>query len=223
MTNQRRHRVAIVNYGVGNLFSVRAACECAGLDGFVTDAALEIREASAVILPGVGAFGDAMEALRSRDLPSVLLDVADAGTPLLGICLGMQLLMTESSEFGSHEGLGIIPGRVVPLRPGSGPSKVKVPHVGWNRLQACGTGREPWAGTLLEGLEDGAFMYFVHSYVVQPEDEGVVIARTRCGENDFPAVLQSRNLFACQGHPERSGPQGLTVYHNLARTLALRP
>ncbi len=221
MNERRRPRVAVVDYGVGNLFSVQNACRHAGLDSVVTASRTEIHASDAIILPGVGAFGDAMAQLRRLDLTGALRDAALSGKPLVGICLGMQLLMTESLEFGRHEGLGLVPGRVVRLEGGAAPRPVKVPQVGWNRMEkpAPGTGGDPWAGTLLQRLPDGVHMYFVHSYFVQPEDETVAIAWTRYGPQRFCSALQRGNIFACQGHPERSGPRGLLVYHNLASTL----
>jgi glutamine amidotransferase len=215
-----RHPVVIVDCGVGNLFSVRSACEFAGLDATVTSDAGDVYRARAVILPGVGAFGEAMATLRRLGLADALRDVAQSGTPIVGICLGMQLLMSESEEFGPHEGLGIVRGRVVRLSPGSGPSAVKVPHVCWSRLEAVRQSDDPWSDTLLDGLPDGTFMYFVHSFVVQPEDKTIALATSRYGANNFCSVLQQGNVFACQCHPERSGPNGLKVYHNLARLLA---
>jgi len=209
--------VAIVDYGLGNLFSIQHACRHAGLEVAVTAAKAEILEADAVLLPGVGAFGDAMDALRGLDLVRVLKDVAASDTMLVGICLGMQLLMSESEEFGRHRGLGIIEGRVVRLiqeiaRPGA--RRLKVPEVGWNRIRAVQAGQ--WEGTLLEGLSDGDSMYFVHSFVVQPADPSTVLSVTRYGPIDYCSTLQRGNLFACQYHPERSGPQGLQIYQQLA-------
>ncbi len=218
----RRPRVAIVDYGMGNLFSVKHACEDAGLSASVTSAHQEILGAHAVILPGVGAFGDAMETLRERDLITPLRDIAASGKPFVGICLGMQLLMEESFEFGRHAGLGLIPGKVVRLDNTSGGSQpVKVPQVCWNRMNRVSTGGgDSWAGTLLEGLPDGVFMYFVHSFVVVPNDPGVMISKTRYGLNEFCSALTVGEIFACQCHPERSGKSGLQVYRNLAVRLS---
>src|SRR3990172_8761912 len=157
----QRFQVAIVDYGIGNLFSVKHACEQAGIHASVTHSCSEILQASAVILPGVGAFGDAMETLGKLDLVSVLRDIAASGKPLVGICLGMQLLMTESHEFGWHRGLGIIEGEVVRLEEAvHGDRVLKVPHVGWNRI-ATGNATAVqadscvgWKGPLLEGLSE---------------------------------------------------------------------
>lgn len=218
--SEARPRVAIVDYGMGNLFSVASACARAGLDAVITSAPADVAAADAVILPGVGAFGDAMHTLRRLGLASALKDVADAGTPLIGICLGMQLLMTESFEFGRHEGLGIVPGTVEPLTSDNTDGKLlKVPQVGWNRMMRPADAGDAWCGTPLDGLHDGVFMYFVHSFYVRPADPTVSIAVTTYGHTTFCSALRRRNIFACQGHPERSGRHGLAVYENIAQSL----
>jgi glutamine amidotransferase len=220
MDNDLTHIVAIVDYGMGNLFSVKQACRHAGLKAVITSSRKEILEADAVILPGVGAFGDAMETLRQLDLVSALKEVALSSKPLVGICLGMQMLMTESFEFGRHAGLGIIPGIVTRFHAPRGPDGIlKVPHVCWNQMKQKGTGIDPWAGSLLDGLADGVFMYFVHSFYVKPENKEMVIATTRYGHIEFSSAVKYRNVFGCQGHPERSGRNGLVIYQNLARIL----
>ena len=219
-SNPKQPQVAIVDYGMGNLFSVRHACQYVGLEASITSSQQEIVSADAVILPGVGAFGDAMEALRRFDLTSPLKDVAASSKPLLGICLGMQLFMSESVEFGRHSGLGIIPGTVVRLENALGANGVlKVPHVCWNRLNRAAGAEDLWEGSLLSWLLDGVFMYFVHSFQVKPEDANVVIATTSYGIIEFCSAISYGNIFACQCHPERSGPEGLKVYSNLASLL----
>lgn len=211
--------VAIVDYGVGNIFSIKHTCEHVGLRTEITSSRQEILAADAVILPGVGAFGNAMHALQSLDLITVLQNVAISSKPILGICLGMQLLMTESSEFGQHAGLAVIPGTVVRFDSPHCPTGIlKVPQVCWNRLHRVnkrGDG-DPWTDTLLAGLPDETLMYFVHSYYVKPADASVVLATTWYGNIEYCSALRYRNIFACQGHPERSGPQGLQIYRNFA-------
>ncbi len=210
--------VAIIDYGMGNIFSVRTACERVGLTPAIASTSQEVMKADAIILPGVGAFADAMAALQETDLIETLQQVSASSKPLVGICLGMQLLMTESFEFGHHAGLGIIPGSVDRLEKPIGPAgMLKVPHVCWNRMNR--TSPEAWEGSLLQGMKDGASMYFVHSFYVKPDDRSVVLAVTTYGHLEFCSALQYRNVFACQGHPERSGKEGLTVYRNLARIL----
>lgn len=216
--------VAIVDLGVGNLFSVAQACRMVGLTPSVTSVKSEIRAADAVILPGVGAFGNAMSAMQRLDLVETLKEAAST-KPFMGVCLGMQLLMTESCEFGRHPGLDIVRGKVVKFdfeHEGSGERRPKVPQIGWNhivRRRVGADGTDDWGGTPLAGIEDNVFMYFVHSYHVMPEEEGVDIARAQYGGVEFCAALRQRNVFACQFHPERSGPQGLRVYANMADLL----
>jgi glutamine amidotransferase len=205
---------------MGNLFSVKHACEHVGLCASITSSRREIFDADAVILPGVGAFGDAMDTLRRLDLISVLKETATSKKPLVGICLGMQLLMTESYEFGHHFGLGIIPGTVVRFdNPMESNRKLKVPQVNWNQMFRTENIDDAWHGSLLEGLPNGVFIYFVHSYYVRPEEREVEIAFTQYGNVKFCSALSYRNIFGCQGHPERSGSYGLQIYRNLALLL----
>lgn len=212
-----------MDYGMGNLFNIRRACEHVGIEPVITPLKDEILRADLVILPGVGAFGDAMAALRRLDLVGVLREVASSDKPLIGICLGMQLLMDESYEFGIHEGLGIVGGCVVRLEnPREGDRPLKVPQVQWNRIfpsterHADG---EPWAGTPLAGLAEGEFMYFSHSFYVRPRNSSVMLSVSRYGNVEFCSALRWRNVFACQFHPERSGAAGLHVYRNVARAV----
>jgi len=211
--------VAIVDYGLGNLFSVEQACAFVGLNSIITNSKEDILGAAAVILPGVGAYGDAMLTLHRLDLVNVLRDIAESPKPLVGICLGLQLLMTESYEFGRHMGLGIIEGPVVRFdAPKEGERILKVPQIGWNRIFHPTNGLR-WHGTLLDGIDDAEYMYFVHSYIVQPQDSNVILAASRYGHIEFCSGIQHHNVFACQFHPERSGPGGMKVYQNLAAQL----
>lgn len=211
-------RVAIVDCRMGNLFSVRRACETAGLDAVITSDPAVVGRADAILLPGVGAFGDAMATLTNLGLAPVLKESVARGTPLMGICLGIQLLMTESHEFGLHRGLGLVEGVVERLREGEEAGRrAKVPHVGWNRIEAPEGARSAvWEDSLLADNRPGDFMYFVHSYAVYPARTDVVRAVTRYGGQTFCAAIQHANLFACQFHPERSGSGGLTIYRKFA-------
>jgi glutamine amidotransferase len=208
--------VAIVDHNLGNLFSVKNACARVGLHAVITSDSATIESAAAVILPGVGAFADAMDALRRLDLISVLHDIAQSQTPLFGVCLGVQLLMTESHEFGTHKGLGIIEGEVLPLGSmipqGIG---AKIPHIGWNRVKQTAS----WNDSPLEDVRDGDTMYFVHSYYVKPADPGIVLASTEYAGFEFCSVVRTGSIFACQFHPERSGERGIGIYRSLARSL----
>lgn len=212
--------VAIIDYGLGNLFSIKHACEQVGLSVIITEKAAEIQEARSVILPGVGAFGDAMDALKRLDLITPIKELAVNGKPLLGICLGQQLLFSESEEFGSHKGLDLIPGRVryFPVQEIDG-RNYKVPQVGWNSITPPSTRTNGWDGTLLEGLKPGTNMYFVHSCYVEPENDDAILATTSYGHVDFCSATHHKNIIAFQFHPERSGEEGIHVYQNFANLI----
>lgn len=214
----RNPSVAIVDYGMGNLFSVRNACHAAGLDAFVTVNPRAVETADAVILPGVGAFEDAMVALGSLGMVDALRRVASSGRPLLGICLGMQLLMERSTEFGAHAGIGLIKGDVVRFEaPLQGHRELKVPQVGWNRVVEPRPGA--WSGTPLEAVQAGVFQYFVHSYYVRPTSADVVLARTSYGDVEFCSAVRSGSIIAFQFHPERSGAHGMRILQRYAALL----
>jgi imidazole glycerol-phosphate synthase subunit HisH len=216
--------VAIIDYGMGNLYSVRHACLVNDLNAVITSSREEIEAADGIILPGVGAFGDAMQMLKAKALDRAIFQFAETSKPILGICLGMQMLMEESYEFGKHLGLGLIPGSVVRFdRPQSPKGECKVPQVGWNQIYRATNGAEdPWLDTPFETLSDGVYMYFVHSFYVKPKDTSVQIGHTRYGHIDFCSVLRRGNLFACQAHPEKSGKDGMKVYANLASMILKR-
>lgn len=222
MSDREKPAVAVVDYGMGNLFSVLRACQTVGLAAQLTNSPSAVGEASAIILPGVGAFGVAMDNLRHLGLVDVLKQAVAEGKPLLGICLGMQLLMAESSEFGHYEGLGIIQGDVVKVPEGmSGGCRLKVPQVGWNGIRSAGAGCDisgrgtTWDGTILQGLADGAYVYFVHSYYCRPAAPAV-LSCTQYGSLQFCSAVRQNNVQGCQFHPERSGSQGLQIYQNFA-------
>jgi len=211
---------AIVDYGLGNLFSVSRACGHAGMSPVITSSADDILAADIVFLPGVGAFGDAMDALRRADLVKPLLDYAQSGKPLVGICLGLQLLMSESREFGVHDGLGLIEGPVVRFdNPREGDRALKVPQVGWNRISPPAGGPD-WSGTLLDTTGNGEYMYFVHSYHACPASPSTILAISRYGDREFCSAVRSDNVYAFQFHPEKSGPAGLEIYRSAAKLAA---
>jgi len=226
MFEERKVKAAIVDHGLGNLFSVKHACEHVGMEAVITYSPREMFQADLIILPGVGAFGDAMAALKALDLIGPLKEIASSDKMLVGICLGMQLLLSESWEFGRFQGLGIIEGEVVRFGNPIGPlGSLKVPQVGWNRIcrRAGKAGFEDrelsnhdgWDRSALHGLINGEFMYFVHSYYVKPENEEVILSLSSYGNIEFCSSLKYCNIFATQFHPERSGLQGLRVYQNL--------
>jgi glutamine amidotransferase len=210
-------KIAIVDYSLGNLFSIKHACEYAGLSPIITSDKNEILSADAVLLPGMGAYGDAMKTLHKLDLVSVLHDFAQSGKYLIGVCLGIQLLMRESCEFGNHKGLGIIEGTVEPLdHPLEGERFLKVPQIGWNQLKPART----WSGTPLNKIPVNEYMYFVHSFFPSPEDKSTVVTTTTYGGIEFCSSLMKENIFACLFHPERSGKYGLQIYENFSALIS---
>lgn len=207
--------VVVVDYGLGNLFSVCRALERAGGAPEISSDPARILAAGRVLLPGVGAFGDGAAGLRERGLVEPLREFARTGRPMLGVCLGMQLLLSVGEEFGTHEGLGLIPGRVTKLEPKAADGgALKLPHIGWNVLRPEGAG---WAGTPLAGLASDAPVYFVHSYAPRPDDPAHVLASCGYGSDRFCAAVRRENLTGCQFHPEKSGPTGLGILSSFLR------
>jgi imidazole glycerol-phosphate synthase subunit HisH len=203
-------QVTVVDYGIGNLFSVCRALEhCSAEVTLTSDPAL-IQTAPRLVLPGVGAFADGMQGLRDRGLIEPILHYAASGRPLLGICLGMQMLATASEEFGKHRGLGLIPGRVVaiPDHTTSGQPH-KIPHIGWNGLLA--PAGVSWNETLLGDTSEGTAVYLVHSYAVTPDDPAHRLADCVYGGHRICAAIRRDNIVGCQFHPEKSGEVGLRI------------
>ena len=202
--------IAIIDYGMGNLRSVQKGLERVRCPAEVTRDAGRITAADGVVLPGVGAFGACMDNLARYGLLDTVRAVIARGTPFLGICLGMQLLFEESEEFGPVPGLGIFPGRVVRFadRPG-----LKVPHMGWNQIRKCQD------TPLLRGIDDGAFVYFVHSFYVVPTDPALAATTTEYGA-EFTSAIARGNIFATQYHPEKSQAVGLKILENFGAVVA---
>ena len=194
--------VAIVDYGVGNLFSLKCSLAAIGADVTVTADPEVLASADQILLPGVGAFGDAAAKLRVKGLDQVLIKLAKQGKPLLGICLGMQLLFERSFEYGEHEGLGLIKGSVVGME-GKLPAGLKIPHIGWNALHIQKD------SPLLKNVKEGDCVYFVHSFYGEDCDEAV-IATAEYGR-EMTAAVGCKNVFGCQFHPEKSGNVGLSI------------
>lgn len=197
--------IAVVDYGMGNLRSVQKAFEKVGYAAEIVETRRAIEKAAAVVLPGVGAFADAMAQLRSRGMDKALLDAIDAGKPFLGVCLGLQLLFEQSFEDGRHEGLGVLSGSVRLIS-----GDVKIPHMGWNRLEAKKSSH------LLEGTPEDCYFYFVHSYVVEPAEPEIVLTTTEYA-GGFVSGVEKDNVTAFQFHPEKSGDCGLNILRNFGK------
>lgn len=198
--------IAIIDYGMGNLRSVQKGFERFGHEATITSDPAVVDKAVKVVLPGVGAFEDAIAELRRQEMVEPVLRAIDRGKPFLGICLGLQLLFEESFENGRHEGLGVLPGKVVRFEL---PEQYTVPHMGWNQLLI--RRRAP----ILAGIDEGTQVYFVHSYYVVPEDAGVVATETDYGQT-FCSMIWRENVFATQFHPEKSQSAGLAMLKNFA-------
>ena len=208
MTGQPSAAIAIVDYRMGNLRSVEKGFTAAGVQGVaITDDPSVVATARGIVLPGVGAFRDAAANLAASGMREVLIERAAAGVPLLGICLGMQLLATLGLEDGEWDGLGLVPGTCERL-----PGGVKVPHIGWNTVDY------PRPSVLFEDIDEGSAFYFVHSYRIVPSDPSAVIGRTVHGV-PFAAAVQSANVFGVQFHPEKSSDTGLKLLRNFARVV----
>jgi len=196
--------IAIIDYDAGNVKSVEKALEFLGEETVLTRDPQILLNADKVILPGVGAFGDAMEKLHGYGLVDVIKKIVEKGTPFLGICLGLQLLFESSEESPGVEGLGVLKGKIIRIPDAEG---LKIPHIGWNSLTY------PNAGRLYKGIAEGAFVYFVHSYYLQADEPEIVVATTEYGV-EIQASVEKGNVFACQFHPEKSSAVGMTILKN---------
>lgn len=202
--------VTVIDYGVGNLLSVQRGLEHCGAKVTVTTDHETILASQRLVLPGVGAFGDAMQELNRLGLVPVIRKLAKDGRPLLGICLGMQLLLEESEEFGLSQGLGLIAGRVIPVPAHSVSGEPqKIPHIGWNALQPASS--QEWATTVLREVCPGESVYFVHSFMAEPTDVSNRLADCLYGEQRVSAVIGRGSVVGCQFHPEKSGEVGLKI------------
>lgn len=210
--------VAVIDYGMGNLLSVRRGLEHCGAKVTMAADHAAIRSATRLVLPGVGAFGNGMAELRRLGLEEAIHDAAQHGIPLLGICLGMQMLLDESEEFGVTAGLGLIPGRVVGIPSATITGEPhKVPHIGWNAL-VYPKERADWQNTILGDIKPGDAVYFVHSFMATPSEQSDRVADCIYGGHSISAVIARNNVVGCQFHPEKSGAIGLKI---LQRFLAL--
>jgi glutamine amidotransferase len=211
MNNNKK--VVIIDYQLGNLFSVKQACNTVGINTIVSSSPEDILMADALILPGVGAFIEAMKNLDSFDLSNPIKDKVKSGTPIFGICLGQQLLFSESEEFGSGKGLDLIPGLIKKFPALKNHRKIKIPQIAWNKIYSK---HQAWSNTPLVDLEEQDFMYFVHSYYVTPNSDNCVLTQTNYEDVEYCSSILNNNIFATQFHPEKSSTKGLSIYKNWA-------
>lgn len=211
--------VVVIDYGMGNLLSVRRGIEASGGEVEVTAVPEEIARAERLILPGVGSFKDGMKELHDRDLVEAIRKFLSTGRPFLGICLGMQMLMSESEEHGHHQGLGIVPGKVIeiPRDDLDGMRLRKIPHIGWNALRYS-PGKNNWNDTILQNTSEGEYFYFVHSFMSVPNDVEDVLAECEYDNLPIAACLARDNIMGCQFHPEKSGRSGLKILDRFLKT-----
>jgi len=209
-----RKKVVVIDYKLGNLFSVNQALLNVGLDVTISSEKNDLMEADALVLPGVGAFQDAMDNLTNLELVDILEQkVVVERTPLLGICLGLQLLFSSSEEFGNSKGMGFVDGTVKRFKnTDENGNKVRVPQIAWNTIEEKSL--HAWQGTPLGTIKNNADMYFVHSYYVEPTNDDVVLSTTNYGDIKYCSSIVQDNIFACQFHPEKSAKEGLKIYKN---------
>ena len=217
--------IVIVDYQLGNILSIKQACEIVGLNANLSNDREDIMNADGVILPGVGAFGKAMINLKQLNLDVILQEYIASGKPLLGICLGMQLLFEESTEFGLHKGLGFISGDVRTLANESvgigNKIKSKIPQIGWNRISpVSNTGDDDFIVSMFNGINEDRYMYFVHSFYVRPDDVSIIVANTNYNGITYCSMLKINNIIACQFHPEKSAENGLELFRNIAKWIS---
>ena len=198
------NKIALIDYDAGNLFSVERALKFAGADYYLATRPEQILKAGKLVLPGVGAFADGMKGLRKNKLDAAIKQAVTNKTPILGICLGMQLMMATGKEFGAHQGLGLIDGVVNKMI-----TKIKLPQIGWNDIKI-----KQLESPLLAGIKSGDYFYFVHSYVTRPQKQEVIAAITDYGRDEFCSVLSYNHIYGTQFHPEKGSQAGLKIYQN---------
>ncbi len=206
-------KIVIIDYNLGNLFSVKQACDTVGLNSVISSSKEDIIDADALILPGVGAFNEAMKNLVDLGLDTVIKFKVNKGVPLFGVCLGLQLLFTESEEFGTGKGLDLIPGIIKKFPINFQNQSIKVPHISWNTIYKSS---QNWDQTPLSNLNEDEFMYFVHSFYVIPSNKACVLTNTNYDGIEFCSSIEINNIFATQFHPEKSGNNGLSIYKEWA-------
>jgi len=211
MMAKSRKKIVIVDYGLGNLFSVNQACQSVGLNVQISNSKYDILNADAIILPGVGAFIEAMNNLEKMDLVNSIREVVKGGKPFFGICLGMQLIFSKSEEFGSRNGLDFIPGVIKKFPAVINEQRIKVPQIAWNNIYSINSN---WTATPLNDVKQNEFMYFVHSYYVDPFSKESILSLTNYNGIEYCSAVMKDNIFATQFHPEKSAEKGINIYKN---------
>tara|TARA_Y100001935_G_C17310048_1_gene515206 strand:+ start:2154 stop:2807 length:654 start_codon:yes stop_codon:yes gene_type:complete len=207
-------KVTVIDYGVGNLLSVIKALEKCGADVILTDSPDLIKNAERLLLPGVGAFADGMRGLEDRNLIDPIKTFSEKNRPFMGICLGMQMMLSVSDEFGEHKGLDLIPGKVTQIPTNKPDGSIhKIPHIGWNELIPF-SDENSWKKTILNNIEPKSSVYFLHSFVANPIKNEHVLANCNYNGIFLTSIIHSRNMYGCQFHPEKSGPVGLKILNN---------
>lgn len=211
--NSSNKKVVIIDYQLGNLFSVKQACDTVGINSKISSKIEDILNAKALILPGVGAFNEAMANLNDLGLTHAIKTKVSQGNPLFGICLGLQLLFTKSEEFGEAKGIDIVPGVIKKFPENNNGKKLKVPHIAWNKIF---NSNYEWEKSPLTQQKNNEFMYFIHSYYVKPFNQSCVLTKTNYDGVEFCSSIIKDNIFATQFHPEKSGKNGIKIYKNWA-------
>jgi glutamine amidotransferase len=212
-------KIVIVDYSLGNLFSVQQAFLHLGINAVLSDNKKEIENADAIVIPGVGAFAEAMNALTTKDLIAPIKDFVSTGKPFLGICLGLQLLFEESEEFGSTKGLALIPGTIKKFNFSSSTKRVPIPQIAWNKIKKPANYTNKGEQTALKNVKENEFMYFVHSYYVAPTNKEDILCETEYEQFNYCSAIKKNNIFATQFHPEKSAFAGLKIYKNWIETI----
>lgn len=212
--DSNKKKVVIIDYQLGNLFSVLQACHTVGMNAKISSEKEDILNADALILPGVGAFIEAMNNLKKLKLDVAIKQKVNNGAPIFGICLGQQLFFTESEEFGAGNGLDLISGVIKRFPEKFEERKIRVPHIAWNTIYKS---IQNWESTALNELANDDFMYFIHSYYVKPEDDSCILTLTNYDSIEYCSAIKSKNIFATQFHPEKSAEKGITIYKNWAK------
>jgi len=213
MGDVNKKKVVIIDYKLGNLFSVKQACDTVGMNAIISSDKTDILNADALILPGVGAFLVAMTNLKELGLAEAIIEKVNNNTPLFGVCLGLQLLFSESEEFSAGRGLDLISGIIKKFPENVDNRKIKVPHIAWNTIYKF---EQSWSETPLRDLKNDDFMYFIHSYYVQPSDNSCILTKTNYDGIEFCSAVTKNNIFATQFHPEKSADKGISIYKNWA-------